>query len=72
MVAFGNDAMKFGPELVTLFHSSIALMERPSQERDPAVKLKRDHTETPSFHNLDATAMRSRLLGSGAGSPHAA
>jgi hypothetical protein len=43
VIAFGNDAIIFGPKLVTLFHSSIALMERPSQERDPAVKLQRDH-----------------------------
>jgi hypothetical protein len=51
VVAFGNDAISFGPELVTLFHSSIALMERPAQERDPAVKLKRDHPNARSSHN---------------------
>jgi hypothetical protein len=52
VIAFGTDAITFGPELVTLFHSSIALMERPSQERDPAVKLKWNHTDARSSHNL--------------------
>jgi hypothetical protein len=60
----------FGPEWVTLFHSSIALMEWPSQKRDPAVKLKRNHTEALSFTTwriVNGEAERYKVGQAGAG-----